>query len=457
MTKTSGSALASTDAAAGTAPVAGHHRSMTRELVELAGLFVAAGAADLFADVLSLDKSGPYLLFGLGFLALTAIVVTRWWRHRTPAAPKPLDGLAELNDTPTQLWRVRATVRDTPGRLGALASSLAAYRINIVSVQVHAVPDGAVDEFLVQAPVGTTAGDITAAIERGGGLDVRAEHADMHELIDVPTRVLLVAAEAVSTGPELPKALRTLLGDCEIRWEPTPPSATGPDVDGADVAGADIDEGAQGNTLRLTDPAGGVLVLERPSFPFTPAEFARARALLELDRRLADRLVTERDVVDMPDGTKVAIRPGGRADAARVLAMHERCGAESRRRRYLGAEPPKAPTLARLLNRRHGHAMVVESPTGDVVALGNLMWDGDVAEVAVLVQDDWQGRGLGGELLRRLVDLARESGTESVYAVCHAGNRPLIRAMRTLGAEITEISEGTAWLTLPLPAHANRS
>lgn len=450
MTIRSGSATVSTDTAPGSTPtVGGHQPSITRELVELAALFLAAATANLFADALSLDRTGPYLLFTLAAIAVTVAAVRHRWHRKS--LPAPGTTVAELADpvdaaADSRLWRIRTTVRDTPGRLGALASSLAAHRINIVSVQVHAMPDGAVDEFLVRATTDTTAADITAAIVDGGGRDVRAEPADMHELIDVPTRVLLVAAEAVSNGPQLPNGLRTLLGDCEIRWMPEPRSATAQNAD---------DDGP-GTILRLADPEGGVLVVERPSFPFTPAEIARATALLELDRRLADRPVTERAGVDLADGAQVTIRPGGRADTRQVLAMHERCGPESRRRRYLGGDAPSGPTLARLLNRRHGHALVAESPTGDVVALGNLMWDGDVAEVAVLVQDDWQGRGLGGELLRRLVDVARTSGTDSVYAVAHAGNRPLLRAMHRLGAEVTEISDGTAWLTIPLGAQALR-
>ncbi|UMP06768.1 ACT domain-containing protein [Amycolatopsis sp. EV170708-02-1] len=76
----------------------------------------------------------------------------------------PLPGVA---------WRLRATVRDVPGRLAAVAAALAAHRYDIVSMQVFAVPDGVVDGFLLSAPAGATAADIAAVTKLGGGKDVR--------------------------------------------------------------------------------------------------------------------------------------------------------------------------------------------------------------------------------------------------------------------------------------------
>ena len=50
------------------------------------------------------------------------------------------------------LWRVRATVDDRPGYLSVLTASLALRSVNILAVQVHTTEDGAVDDFLVDAP-----------------------------------------------------------------------------------------------------------------------------------------------------------------------------------------------------------------------------------------------------------------------------------------------------------------
>jgi N-acetylglutamate synthase-like GNAT family acetyltransferase len=74
----------------------------------------------------------------------------------------------------------------------------------------------------------------------------------------------------------------------------------------------------------------------------------------------------------------------------------------------------------------------VQTASGRVVGLGHLLWDGDETEIALLVEDDWQRRGIGAELLGRLVTMAVEAGCESVYAVTQASNTGMVAAMRGL-------------------------
>lgn len=450
---------------------------ISRELIELAALFVAAGVADLFTNTVAHNRTGPTVLVGLGVLLVASAVLHRWWRHRPrprkagsapprrPAPGRDGDGLtAEVVPSArpeSRVWRVRTTVSDTPGRLASLAAALAAHQINIVSVQVNPITDGAVDDFLLRAPLSVSAEHITAAIDAGGGAEVLAQEADLHELVDLPTRVLQVAAEAVSAGADLPRALQSLFGECTVTWlsgstgsNSTGSSSTGSDSTGSDAAdsASTLGEVVDGLVLRVTDPEGGLLILERPSCPFTPVDLARVRAVLELDQRLAERIGTPRTTVSLAPGGTVSVRRGRRADAEAVLAMHRRCGAETRRRRYLGADMPSTSTVERLLSRRHGQALIAESPDGELVALANLLWDGEVAEVALLVEDRWQRRGIGHALLTRLLELADDGATRSVYAVVSAGNEPMIELMRRLGAQLSGIEFGAVCLTIDLPA-----
>jgi GNAT superfamily N-acetyltransferase len=215
----------------------------------------------------------------------------------------------------------------------------------------------------------------------------------------------------------LSRALRSLLAECAIGWQE------------ADEVhrGAGLEEGLEGTTIRLCDPAGGLLTLERAALPFTPAEFARARALLELEHRIVGRVAAQRAVILLTSGAELAIRQGVRADAAPVATMYRRCGPESRRRR--------STPLERLLSRGHGHTFLAEDPAGDVLA-ANLTWDGDIPYVALLVADSWQRQRIGTALPRRLIAVGADAGTQTARAVTDADNEPMVRTIRNVGALI---------------------
>lgn len=141
--------------------------------------------------------------------------------------------------------------------LAELTASPTAHQVNIVCIQVCTLPRGAVDELLAEVPAETTAQEISQAVRVGGGSDVHAEPADRHELVDVPTQMLTVAGRTLAGGYSLSEALCALFGNCTV--EPAPHGSS---------------EGINGTIMRLCDPRDRMLSLERPSFPFTPAEWA---------------------------------------------------------------------------------------------------------------------------------------------------------------------------------------
>lgn len=54
------------------------------------------------------------------------------------------------------------------------------------------------------------------------------------------------------------------------------------------------------------------------------------------------------------------------------------------------------------------------------------------AEAAVVVRDDYHGQGVGAELLRRMVLLAKQMGVKIIVAYIEADNGPALRAFRKL-------------------------
>jgi GNAT superfamily N-acetyltransferase len=351
-------------------------------------------------------------------------------------------GATEAGSGGSALWRMRTTVRDTPGSLAALCTALAGHRVDILSLQTHPLADGTVDEFLLRTPGDLSGTELAALVSAAGGAGTWTERADAHDLVDAPTRILGLAARTALDPAELPLALRQLLGRCTVRSLPAGP--------GAETLVPE--EGALEDTvLRLRAPEGGVISVERPYLPFTPAEFARARALVELDARLGPRLPRGRDVLTLPEGSDITVRRADTRDVAAAKAMHERCSDRTLGLRYHGPVQDADRYLNHLLGPRHGRTLAAQTASGRIVGLGHLLWDGDETEVALLVEDAWQRRGVGGELLARLVAMAAEAGCESVYAVTQASNTGMVAAMRGLGLPLDyQIEEGTLVITARL-------
>lgn len=160
---------------------------------------------------------------------------------------------------------------------------------------------------------------------------------------------------------------------------------------------------------------------------------------------------------------RVVLRPGGPADTEAAKALHRRCSAQTLMRRHHGPVDEADRCLPHLLSPHFGWALTAESPAGELLALGRLLWDGPETEVAPLVEDAWQARGIGGALLRWLMDLAVETSCPSVYAVTQPGNTGLIGALRGTGPPLSlALSEGVLVITtqpvqLPVAAGVRRA
>jgi GNAT superfamily N-acetyltransferase len=187
--------------------------------------------------------------------------------------------------------------------------------------------------------------------------------------------------------------------------------------------------------MQIPDPAGGMLVVERPAPPFTPAEYARARALVDLAAE-ARRAGGVRWLVTLPNGDEVEIRTATEDDAAAVRALHDRCSTASLRDRFLGRRPS-----ARLVEANATTLLAVDG-TGVVAAAGTLVLDGPDAQIAVLVDDAVQRHGLGTALARRLVRVAGTAGVVVVHAHVYRDNAAMIRTFDRLGYPVTRLDDG---------------
>ncbi|WP_097871070.1 GNAT family N-acetyltransferase [Streptomyces sp. rh34] len=448
-----------------------HH--WRRDLIELAALFTAVAVADAIANLIGHQPDGPYLLVASAVALVATAAFHTWWARRHSHAPPSgeedsapggadaaahgardgapgeargggTDGIARTEET--TLWRMRTTVHDAPGTLAALCVALAGLRVDILTLGTHPLAQGTVDEFLLRAPASLQARELSREIAAAGGASTWIERADAHDLVDIPARVLSLATRTALDAAELPLALRQLLGRCTIHSLPAVSVAGRPTGESAPVEGV-LEE----TVMRLRDPSGGVISVERPCPPFTPTEFARARALVELDARLGPRLPRGKDVLTLPEGNEITVRRAGGDDLAAARALHDRCSQRTLGLRYHGPVADADRYLDHLLSPRFGRTLAAQTASGKLVALGHLLWDGDETEVALLVEDDWQRRGIGSQLLGRLVALAVEAGCDSVYAVTQSHNTGMVAAMRALELPLDyQIEEGTLVITARL-------
>ncbi|WP_127506515.1 ACT domain-containing protein [Actinoplanes solisilvae] len=234
------------------------------ELIEVAAVFFAVGAAHLFVTLMGERAHGAAMLIASGAILVVGAVLRRRWTQRRSQAAAPrhvtLPDLLAIPGGHRELVRVRTTLPDRPGTLAALSTRLAERGINILAIQVHPDERGAVDELLVAVPPELTARDVADTVVTGGGEDTETSRADVHDLVDPATRALTIARQAASGAVSLADAMHRLLAA---------------DLTSTRPAGAT-------HVATLHHATGEHRFLVRRSPAFTPTEISRAQALLDL-------------------------------------------------------------------------------------------------------------------------------------------------------------------------------
>ena len=164
----------------------------------------------------------------------------------------------------------------------------------------------------------------------------------------------------------------------------------------------------------------------------------------------------EADVV-ASDGAVVHMRPMLPGDADAVLAFHAQLSERTRYLRYFGPYPYISPRdLERFTVVDHHARVALVAVLGDeIIAIGRYEGrygpDGtDIvgpAEVAFVVRDDHQSRGLGSILLEHLTAAARERGVRRFEAEVLAENSQMVRVFRDAGYQVSrEFADGVLHL-----------
>jgi len=155
----------------------------------------------------------------------------------------------------------------------------------------------------------------------------------------------------------------------------------------------------------------------------------------------------------LKDGTQIFFRPVKPTDEPAMTEMLYSLSKESVRTRYftqLMAFPHKAVQKLTNIDYRNDLAIVgvVPSPAGEeIVAIAQYYLDPDTqaAEVAFLVQDEWQAKGMGTFLLQYLATVARKRGVRQFYATVLPINRPMLNIFHNSGYKVNTEFDGETY------------
>lgn len=155
-------------------------------------------------------------------------------------------------------------------------------------------------------------------------------------------------------------------------------------------------------------------------------------------------------------------RTASAADLPAIQAFVAELSVQSRSLRFFAPLPAWPAPLAEALQQGSPRLHVVLAEYGGrVVGMGEqaVVADG-VAELALLLADVWQGRGVGSRLLQRLLDDAGAAGLREARVSLLAHNTAMRCLARQHGFELTRdaadagLLHGRRRLTAPAARHA---
>jgi GNAT superfamily N-acetyltransferase len=169
-------------------------------------------------------------------------------------------------------------------------------------------------------------------------------------------------------------------------------------------------------------------------------------------------------VISLRDGTPVRIRPVVPDDKQRFLDGFARLSPSSRYRRFLAPIDELTPEMLRAFTEVDyvdHFAYVALVPGGAEPGIGVARYvrsatDHRVAEAAVTIVDEFQGRGLGTLLLEALGAVALEHGIRRFSGLALADNAAIRDVLEGLGATVHFDSPGLVRVAVDLPARRDR-
>ena len=153
-------------------------------------------------------------------------------------------------------------------------------------------------------------------------------------------------------------------------------------------------------------------------------------------------------VIKLKDGTEVLIRPLKPEDEDKLYQMYSTLSKETNYNRFLIRKPITRWIVEKWIEIDYKDRMVLiaivnENGEEKIIADSRFYVDkytGE-AEVAMVVHDEWQNKGLGTKLLEYTSEVAKNIGVKALYAYISPENKRIIRITKKLGYKTVWISE----------------
>lgn len=161
----------------------------------------------------------------------------------------------------------------------------------------------------------------------------------------------------------------------------------------------------------------------------------------------------------LPDGRRITIRSLHHADRDDFIAAAKRTSSDSIYRRFFA---PRREFSEREVSFfvdvdfiKHVALIAVDEngERSEIVGGGRYVVGATgQAELAFMVVDQYQGKGIGKALLRHLIAIAKESGVRELIAEVLSDNTPMLKVFERNGFRtISSRERGTRCLSLQLP------
>ncbi|HEV3484351.1 MAG TPA: GNAT family N-acetyltransferase [Vicinamibacterales bacterium] len=138
---------------------------------------------------------------------------------------------------------------------------------------------------------------------------------------------------------------------------------------------------------------------------------------------------------------RIELRPAGPADAAHIQALVRGLTPRTRYLRFFnGVQELALPWLQRFSRAEpHGAFTLLATVPQSEAVIGMAHYFADPyperADFAIVVEDAWQGHGVGRRLVCRLIQIARASGLQRLEAEVLSENRRALEFVERLGFE----------------------